>query len=336
MYKNKTALMNAAKAGTITGVRTLLSAGADPNIVNIRGMTALAFGIVSGNNVVVKLLASRTSTGVGVKNILIKLAQADFDIEGPLETYLDAITKEQKSLLLERASFFGNAKLLDYLLNKSNNSWSRHELRAAIENAEQSEKFNAVLTLQRYFNKIDGKMMIMKMIMMKNKQKKNLKYDILNKVPKSKEFEYANTLKEISALIESSRIIPSLGEVNSGRLIKYEELIKHLHAPPIHYRGSNLVSDAPLKCPDDCVQKMICGRVRDAISLVDQIMLKMSLLYPIFKNVTSLVVGSVKERTKVGKIDEADISLFFSKEFQDKVQKFFEFSKDDHQLLVKR
>ena len=55
-----------------------------------------------------------------------------------------------------------------------------------------------------------------------------------------------------------------------------------------------------------------------------------------FKNVTSLVVGSVKERTKVGKIDEADISLFFSKEFQDKVQKFFEFSKDDHQLLVKR
>ena len=156
-----------------------MMAGADPNIVNFKGMTALAYGIVSGSSAaVVNLLASRTTAGL--KQVLNRLAQADFDIEGPLETFLELANRDQTSLLFERASFFGNTKLIDYLLNKSKYSWSRHQLRTAIENAEKSEKQNAVLILQRYFHKIDqdqidGKLEELTHFIKKNKGKKKLK-----------------------------------------------------------------------------------------------------------------------------------------------------------------
>merc|ERR1712012_1074633 len=97
------------------------------------------------------------------------------------------------------------------------------------------------------------------------------KFKILRKVPKSEEFDYAKLMKEILELILSTE--PS----SSGRLIKYEELIKHLHAQVVHYKGKHLEDD---KCPDDCSQKIVCQRIRDVLRLVDQIILKMSEEFP--------------------------------------------------------
>ena len=64
--------MNAAKTGSPEGVRMLLEAGADPNKVNSDGITALAFGIISGNVDVINMLAPVTTAGVD--QVIIRLA----------------------------------------------------------------------------------------------------------------------------------------------------------------------------------------------------------------------------------------------------------------------
>ena len=124
--------------------------------------------------------------------------------------------------------------------------------------------------------------------------------------------KYSNLLEQISSLILET--YPSA----SGRLIKFETLIKHLHAQVVHYDGKHYDDN---KCPDDCSQKTVCGRIRDVLYLLDQIVKKMSEEFPIFKDVIAITVGSIKEQTKIGKIDETDVLLAMDKKYQ----KYFEF-----------
>ena len=81
--------MNASKTGSPEGIEMLLEAGADTNKEDSKGMTALAFGIVSGNIEVINLLAPVTTAGVD--QIIIKMAQSRLNIEGALEEYLRKI-----------------------------------------------------------------------------------------------------------------------------------------------------------------------------------------------------------------------------------------------------
>ena len=142
--------MNAAKTGSPEGVRMLLEAGADPNKVNSDGMTALAYGIISGNVDVINMLAPVTTAGDD--QVIIRLAQSSINIEGEVEKYLDKIKdKEKLQLLLDKASSFGNEKLLDYLLNTLHHDWSTHQLNKALENTIKSEKVDAVKTIFEYF-----------------------------------------------------------------------------------------------------------------------------------------------------------------------------------------
>ena len=98
--------MNAAKTGSPEGVAMLLKAGADPNKEDSEGMTALAYGIVSGNINVINLLAPVTTAGV---DQIIKLSQSSLNIEGELEKYLSQINDDAKmKLLMEKASLYGN------------------------------------------------------------------------------------------------------------------------------------------------------------------------------------------------------------------------------------
>ena len=107
VFNNTTALINAAKTGSPEGVEMLLKAGADPNKEDSKGITALAYGIVSGNIDVINLLAPVTTAGVD--QIIIKLAQSSLNIEGEVEKYLKKINDEDKRiLLLEKSSLYGN------------------------------------------------------------------------------------------------------------------------------------------------------------------------------------------------------------------------------------
>ena len=312
----------------------LLKAEADPNKGDAEGMTALAYGIVSGNIDVINLLDPLTIAGVD--QIIIKLAQSSLNIEGELEKYLSKISNDEKmNILLENSSLYGNDKLLDYLLNKSNHSWPEKVVKNALKNVIKADKVKAVQFVQEYCKvknmKIDkGEFTekirsrnVGKVMKVSNSNTLKHKYHILKKVPKSEEFDYSNLITEISSLILET--YPSA----SGRLIKYETLIKHLHAQVVHYDGKHYDDN---KCPDDCCQKKICGRIRDVLYLLDQIVKKMSEEFPIFKDVIAITVGSTKEQTKIGQIDETEVLLAMDKKYE----KYFEFDSKAHKLRVKK
>ena len=322
--------MKAANSVSPEGIEILLKAGADPNIENPAGMTALAYGILSENIDVINLLAPATTAGVD--QIIIKLAQSSLDIKGELEIYLKKIDIEEKrNLLLEKASFYGNDKLLDFLLNKSNFVWSEVVVRKAFENVIKSDKVKAVQLLEEYCIQQIPAVSFIKEKKERNERSRLEKsnsdsshmFDILKRVPKSKEFDHSKLMEKISTLILETN--PSA----SGRLIKYRTLIEHLQAQVVHHSGDYFEHD---ECPEDCSQKTVCGRIRDVLFLLNKIMKKMSEEFPIFRDVISAVVGSLKEQTKIGKIDETDVALIFSAEkirefknhleFDPKLQKF--------------
>ena len=317
----------------------LLKAGADPNAEDSNGMTAFSYGIISGNSKVINLLAPVTTAGVN--QIITKLAQARQEIEGELENYLSKIKDESTlNLCLEKASIFGNQQVLAYLLSRTDTIFSKEIMYVAFSNILKSDKAEAMEVFLEHFNVQENKENfsgeMVKLIIARgfSKLKKasrlyrktnitTQRSEVLRKVPKSEEFDYAKLLKQISSLIQES--YPS----SSGKLLKYETLIKRLHSQVVHYDGKHLEEN---KCPDDCSQKSTCKRIRDVLYLLDQIVKKMSVAYPIFKNVISIVVGSIKEQTKIGKIDECDVLLVLDKRYK----KFFEFDTRNQKVGIKR
>ena len=241
------------------------------------------------------------------------------------------------NLLLEKSSLYGNDKLLDFLLNKSKHVWSNDQLLKAFERVIRTDKVKPVQTLQKYCKKRNisthsirpllqqrGMRNVTKVLGVPLSKASKHKFHILKKVPKSEEFDYAELMKQMCALVQKAN--PSA----SGKLIGFETLIKHLHAQIVHYNGEHYKEN---KCPDDCSQKTDCRRIRDVLFLLDQIVKKMSIEFPIFKDVISIVVGSLKEQTKIGKIDESDVLLVWKKE---KYKKYFEFDYKHQRLKVKR
>ena len=141
--------MNAAKSGSPEGVESLLKALADPNIEDTEGMTAIAYGIISGNVDVIELLAPITTSGVD--QIIVTLAQSSVSINGEIENYLRRITDENKmNLLLDQSSFYGNHKMLDYLLNAADYAWSEIDVMKALENAIISDNEKSAHIVKEY------------------------------------------------------------------------------------------------------------------------------------------------------------------------------------------
>ena len=176
-----------------------------------------------------------------------------------------------------------------------------------------------------------GKKAIKKMFHVPTNNSKRFKYQILGKIPKCYEFQRENLIDKLSTLLENALKYQNK-KSECGRLIKYEELIEHFHAKPAHFNEEHSNME---ECPDSCDQKMVCERIRDVQKLIDQILMKMSERFPIYKDVRSIIVGSVKERTKVGKIDEVDVILSFANKDQDEYKQMFEFDAESHQIKVK-
>ena len=93
------------------------------------------------------------------------------------------------------------------------------------------------------------------------------------------------------------KILQQTNTKNNKKLVKYEELLKELHVKTVHYKEEEIKI-----CKDECPQKKICARIRDVISLLDQIMKKMTEKFPIFEGFQQIVVGSLKEQSKIGGI----------------------------------
>ena len=117
-------------------------------------------------------------------------------------------------------------------------------------------------------------------------QYKEVSRKILSDIPKSAEFPYSDVMDKIVELVmqDNPAKFPS-----AAREIDFHTLLERLHVPSVHYNGT---------CNEECTQKIVCGRIRDVIQLLNQILSKMSEQFPIFKDVSTILVGSLKEQTK--------------------------------------
>ena len=237
------------------------------------------------------------NTSEGLDQCVSFLCQADIYVDEEVKEIVNKLLSQgKKKHLLETASFFGSKNVLDYLLNQTSQRWDELMISKALKNVILSDKVKACEIVFEHYEKLHlmitedmsslviarGKTDIVKLFGLQVITMKNEK--ILENIPRTQEYPYYDLMaKHILPLVENACN-------SSGGLLKYDELIKNLHVKDIHYK---------VMCPHSCSQPQTCERIRDVDKLLKDILKKMGEEYPIFKNVETIVVGSLKENTKV-------------------------------------
>merc|ERR1719234_1302861 len=134
---------------------------------------------------------------------------------------------------------------------------------------------------------------------------------IENRLPKSVEFAYDDEMTKLRPLLSQSTV-------------RYEDLLRALHVPPVH---------AEEECPGDCRQKEDCDRLRQVYFLVRLLVAKMGEINPVFRlgaNRHPSIIGSMKEHTRAFFNNEVDVHISLNKVLRNK----FFFDQDNQQLTA--
>ena len=106
-------------------------------------------------------------------------------------------------------------------------------------------------------------------------------------------------------------------------IVKINDIVEKMKVPNVHYNTEEKnYSLEKEDCPSDCQQQRICLRIRQTQQLIQDLVNKIGEKYPIFKNPTLIIVGSLKEGTKIGFVDESDVALLLNKKYE---KGYFEF-----------
>ena len=217
-----TPLMCAAKTSSSEAVSLLLSKGADPNICeeNFDGnsLNALACAITTGNKEIIEILCKLTTNPDGFNTCIVELAKANLDIDGELKTFLSkAFASNRVKFALEKSSFYGNAKLLQFVLQQNPNILFKSKVPKIMENVIKSDsKETCEILLQhcketKYMIQKKDKEICKKLILERGNsdiiklfgyevEKKENNFKILESIPKSTDFSYTNIMKKILPL----------------------------------------------------------------------------------------------------------------------------------------
>ena len=122
-HNGVTPLMCAAKTSSTEAVELLLEKGADPDICNESdGSNALSLALGTGNMEVIQMLCKVTTDPDGFNSCITALAQSNIKIVGKMKKFIKRLLEAGKTkLLIEKASFYGNSILLDYILTEDPN-----------------------------------------------------------------------------------------------------------------------------------------------------------------------------------------------------------------------
>ena len=103
-------------------------------------------------------------------------------------------------------------------------------------------------------------------------------------------------------------------------------IVGKMKVPNVHYNTEEKTYSLEIEdCPSDCQQQRICLRIRQTQQLIQDLVNKIGEKYPIFKNPTLIIVGSLKEGTKIGFVDELDMALLMNKKYE---KDYFEFDEE--------
>ena len=364
--------MTAAKTCSIWAVRILLHGNvqADPNKVDKQNFTALDYALKANNSRIINILADVTT--VFSDRSIETLAQSKVQIGdgGHIEKYIQKITNyidtpehrtvsfydvdgakycydaretsaqvqsnstsKYLDLLFSRATFYGNSEIITYLLKNTEVTLSD----GCIENVIKSDDVKScqvvteyctikninIQTKYQHLAESRGNVEIMKLFNISQETPRHLAEEkiipILKHIPRHEEYLYGDVMDNIICLVNDAK--------KDSRIINYETILENLHVPPVHHNREDIES-----CNEKCPQKSICSRVRDVTELLGQILSKMSEEFPIFKDVATIVVGSLKEGTKLGGVDEADVTLALC----EKYQKHLNFDKKLQKIMVRK
>ena len=313
----------------------------DPNQQNQSGQTALSFALQTDNQEIINKLCKVTTENLdSCIKLLAQNKGLKIENNNELEKFAKRLIQDRKqSLMLEKGSFFGNSNFLKFLFNNTNNEWQNKEVQDALKNAVIADDPDCVKLIRDFWqNKTSvvilnderkkkalrrGNSEILNILDISFKKETifkipNFPLD-LNLIPKSVEFDYTDVMEKIKNILDKTP-----RNDNSQRLVTYQTLLDELHVGPVHYKKEE-VKD----CNDLCPQKT-CGQIRAVINLLDQIMNKIAEKFPIFNGFQQIVVGSLKEQTKIGKIDESDVTLVLDPKYQ----KYLEFDEKNQNIRI--
>ena len=331
-HNGVTPLMCAAKTSSTEAVTLLLEKGADPDVCNgSDGSNALSLAFSTGNMSIIQMLCNVTEDPHGFNSCITALAKSNIKIISGLKKFIQKLFLAGKTkLLMEKASFYGNSVLLDYILTEDPNILFKCDMNKITKNVIMSDNPEACETILEHcktngynipvsrhkkliFER--GNSSILKSFGL-TPQKRKSKFRITEQIPKSADFSYSDIMEKILPLVMFD------STSHAERLVSFAKMLGSLHVSKVHYDSKN--------CVDSCLQKEKCARIRDTIQLLKDIMEKMSEENPIFKRVETVVVGSLKEDTKIDTIDEADIILALNNDYK----QYFEFDPKSQVIKV--
>ena len=315
--------MAAALSGNNKSVELLLGDGADPNMVDEEGRTALVAAIMGGVNSTIGILAQVTT--VQGKETLERLARYHQQVEfsEPLVHFVKQCATSSTASLFSmcQAAFYGATELFKIL--KESENFSRNSLYNNIlnldwlENAVMSdnpETCQAVLQLSEVvpngvvvqLARDRGNQEIVEMLTGKRENKDTDKLllktavmqetgDILDLVPEFVEFEYHNKTEMLLPLLK-----------DSPESVPFSALLDKLHVKEVHYAA----------CPEECPQKEGCRRMRETCALVERLAKELESKSPFYKGMSTKMVGSLSEGARVFHMDEMDMHFWFDEHNQ--------------------
>ena len=361
-----TPLMAAARTNSKEVVDLLLGRKANPNtvvLINKYGIrkdassskedddeeyTALIFAIESGNpQIVAKLLEV---TEIQLKNAFNKLAESTIDWKHHREefnrlkhTIKIKIEKDKDlfKIFFESAAIHGSRTWISFLrleypnLVKELSKETRERVLEDVTYSDDAEAVQELINDQHFpvtekiksIAKSCGRTEVIKVLLGETVAgvEEVSENRIFNDAIKSKEFSYSDNIGKLINEFLSNR--GSIGRI----VVKMNDLVKKMKTLPVHYNNEERQYSLDEEdCPDSCNQKRICLRIRQTLQLITDILNKIGEKYPLFKNPEMIIVGSLKEGTKIGFIDEADVALLLNKKYD---KGYFEF--DERRQSVK-
>ena len=116
---------------------------------------------------------------------------------------------------------------------------------------------------------------------------------ILNMIPKTSEIPYFQEFAKMKALLKEN-------DFGGDVILSFKLLLERMHVKKNHYDQD---------CPSDCEQWENCQAVREIIKLIEYMLEEIAKYFPIFKNTAVVVVGSLKENTKINQLDEERVNF---------------------------
>ena len=313
--------MAAALSGSDRSVVLLLEHGADSNMTDNGGYTALIAAIIGGVNSTVAILAQVTTAQGFVTLCHLARYHQQLKYSKPLLHFVKRCSTAELQLSMGQACFYGATELFKIILESGDVSrnYLYNNFRPFLANAVMSDNpkiCEAVLQLSKdvpcaviSLAKSRGNGEIISMLTGKRENKDTEKLflkkavmdksaDILDLVPEFVEFEYHN---------KTEMIVPLLKDLPKS--VPFSTLLDKLHVKEVHY----------VVCPEECLQKAGCQRIRQTCALVERLAEELEKKSPFYKGMSTKMVGSLSEKARVFHMDEVDFHFWFDEEMRHEI-----------------